>query len=299
MAGLHTAVSAASLLALATWCCHSRADVGDFTPCAYFLYHGSPPKGLLGVPICQRYLNQYRFASLYSRRNRAPWYSAYVFTRPAGKRPKDDWKYEPQLAYAKADGNMVSFPHGKVDQNIVESQAVQLDYFNSSYTHGHLNPSLHHQDPEDRNSTFTLTNVVPQKFGSNSGPWARMEMTVNKLLTKYCKDKAYIVTGTMPYQTEHWLKENRVAIPEYLWSAYCCPNYTKLPENLTNVFPTFAAIGRNDSNSTEEIVPIDWGEKKEFWGYDVRIMPLDTLEMYLRDRFGTFVSVFYNQCSEP
>lgn len=203
-----------------------------------------------------------------------------------------------QLAYAKADGNMALFPHGKVDQNIVESQAVQLDYINSSYTHGHLNPSLHHQDHQDRESTFTLTNVVPQKSGSNSGPWEMMEMNVSKLLTKYCNDKAYIVTGAMPYQTERWLNDHRVAIPEYLWSAYCCPNYTKPPENLGHVFPTFAAIGRNDPNSTEEIVPIDRRTKKQFWGYDVRLMPLDTLEMYLRDRFGSFVRVFYNQCAE-
>ncbi|KAJ8284418.1 hypothetical protein COCON_G00032680 [Conger conger] len=254
--------------------------------------------GLLGIPICQRYLNRYRFASLYSRRYRAPCYSAYIFSSPAGKRPKDHWKYEPQLAYPKADGNMVLFREGKVDPNIVESQAVQTDYINSSYTHGHLNPNLHHQDQETRSSTFTLTNVVPQKSGSNGGPWASLERNVSNLLKKYCKDKAYIVTGAMPYQTERWLKEHRVAIPEYLWSAYCCPNYTKPPENLRHLFPTFAAIGRNDPNSTEKIVPIDRGKKKQFWGYDVRTMPLDTLEIYLRDRFGTFVSVFYNQCSE-
>ncbi|XP_036385246.1 endonuclease domain-containing 1 protein-like [Megalops cyprinoides] len=300
MVSLHAAASAAALLALTTWCHPCRADVGDFAPCIDFFYSTWPPKGLPGVPICQRYLNKFRFASLYSRPRRAPWFSAYVFTPPAGRRPKEEWKYEPQLAYAKADGNMVPFSPGKVDQNVVESQAVQLDYINSSYTRGHLNPSLHHQDLQDKESTFTLTNVVPQKLGSNDGPWAWLEKHVSQLLTKHCKGHSYIVTGVIPYQTDRWLKGDRVAVPEYLWSAYCCPNYNKnLPVKLANTFPTFAAIGRNDPNSTEEVVPIDRGVRKEFWGYDVRLMPLATLEMYLQQRFGTVFTVFYNRCSEP
>ncbi|KAI1896491.1 hypothetical protein AGOR_G00095330 [Albula goreensis] len=300
MVSYHTAVQAVSLLALAVWCFPCRADVGTFDPCKDFFYHAWFPKGPLGVPICQRYLNQYRFASLYNKTRRTPWFSAYIYTPPVGKRPKEVWKYEPQLAYAKADGNMVSFPHGKVDQNVVESQAVQLDYINSSYTRGHLNPSLHHQNPQDRESTFTLTNVVPQKLKSNDGPWADMENHVSQVLSTYCMGKAYIVTGVIPYQKDRWLRERRVAVPEYLWSAYCCPSYKTLPENLTDIFPTFAAVGRNDPNSTEEIVPIDRGKyKKKFWGYDVRLMPLRTLEMHLQKKYGTVFSIFHNQCSEP
>lgn len=89
--------SAAFLLALATWYWPCRTDVGDFAPCTHFFYSACPPKGFLGVPICQRHLNQYRFATLYSRTWRAPWFSAYTFSPPVGKRPKEDWKYEPQV----------------------------------------------------------------------------------------------------------------------------------------------------------------------------------------------------------
>ncbi|XP_041829394.1 endonuclease domain-containing 1 protein-like isoform X2 [Melanotaenia boesemani] len=263
-------------------------------------YHRSwPPKGLTGTPICQRYHNQYRFATLYSRYRRSPWFSAYLYEVPEGKRPSASWKFEPQLAYPGADGNMVSFPPGPLDQNVVESQAVELDYINSTYSRGHLNPSLHHQTHECRSSTFTLTNVVPQKAGSNDGPWEILEQTVNKTLAAYCLTEAYVVTGIIPYASaEPWLRNHRVAVPEYMWSAYCCPNYNhSLPEELKQKFPTFAAIGRNDPNSTEEIVPIDKTAKKQFRGYDVRPMPLEMLEMYLKDRFNTVVSVFYEQCT--
>lgn len=276
-------------------------DVGDFSPCLNYFYQAWPPKGLQGTPICQRFDNRYHFATLYSRDRRTPLFSAYIYNTPKGKRPKGIWKYEPQLANSKADGNMVSFPTPpeKVDQNVVESQAVQQDYINSSYTRGHLNPSQHHTDPTDRYATFTLTNVVPQKAGSNDGPWANLESRVSQSLQAYCLGEAHVVTGVIPYEKDRWLKDKgRVAIPEYLWSAYCCQNYSQnLPKSLIGMFPSYAAIGRNDPNSTEEIVPINPQRKKAFLGYDVRPMPLPTLETYLKQRYGTPVGVFHEQCS--
>lgn len=194
---------------------------------------------------------------------------------------------------------MIPFPPGPLDQNVVESQAVEPDYINSTYNRGHLNPSLHHHTHEDRAATFTLTNVVPQKTGSNSGPWETLEHVVNATLSSYCLGDAYVVTGVIPYKKDdRWLHNHRVAVPEYMWSAYCCPRYNQsLPEQLRNAFPTYAAIGRNDRNSTEEIVPVNQTAPKQFRGYEVRQMPLQTLEMYLKDRFNTVVSVFYELCS--
>lgn len=132
---------------------------------------------------------------------------------------------------------------------------------------------------------------------SNDGPWAALESYVNKTLNKFCMGPAYVVTGIIPYRTDRWLKdEHRVAIPEYLWSAYCCPIYNpNLPESVRKTFPTFAAIGRNDPNSTEEIVPVD-RSKKKYVGYDVRPMSLTDLEMYLRRRYGGEITVFSKQC---
>lgn len=296
MSGCHS--PAVVVLLFTGGCFLCAADVGDFAPCLKFFYMSWPPKGLSGTPICQRYQNQYRFATLYSRARRSPWFSGYLYTAPAGKRPSAAWKFEPQLAYPGADGNMIPFPPGPLDQNVVESQAVDLDYINSTYSRGHLNPSLHHHSREDRYATFTLTNVTPQKAGSNDGPWEVLEQTVNKTLDAYCLGEAYIVTGIIPYQGgEHWIK-NRVAVPEYMWSAYCCPRFNNsLPEDLKLMFPSYAAIGRNDRNSTEEIVPVDQTAKKQFRGYDVRQMSLQTLEVYLKDRFSTVITVFNEQCS--
>ncbi|XP_042363930.1 endonuclease domain-containing 1 protein-like [Plectropomus leopardus] len=287
------------LAVVGDWCM-CAADVGDFAPCLQFFYKSWPPKGLTGTPICQCYYNQYRYATLYSRPRRSPWFSAYLYSAPEGKRPTACWKFEPQLAYPEADGNMIPFPPGPLDQKVVDSQGVDLDYIHSNFSRGHLNPSLHHQSHEDRSATFTLTNVVPQKAGSNDGPWEALEQTVNKTLAAYCLGEAYVVTGIIPYQGgERWIKNHRVAVPEYMWSAYCCPKYnSSLPEEVKDAFPTYAAIGRNDRNSTEEIVPVSPTTKKQFRGYDVRKMPLETLEMHLKDRFGTVVSVFYEQCSE-
>ncbi|CAB1457845.1 unnamed protein product [Pleuronectes platessa] len=151
-----------------------------------------------------------------------------------------------------------------------------------------MDPSLHHRSHDDRLATFTLTNVVPQKAGSNDGPWQILEQRVNNTLAAYCLGDAYIVTGVIPYQSEEpWLNNHRVAVPEYMWSAYCCPKFnSSLPERLKDFFPTYAAIGRNDSNSTEEIVPVDPAAKKQFRGYDVRSIPLETLELVLKERFS-------------
>lgn len=97
----HSCALAVVVLAFAGRWCLSAADVGDFTPCLRFFHMSWPPKGLSGTPICQRYLNQYRFATLYSRPRRSPWFSAYLFSVPAGKRPTSSWKFEPQVRALK------------------------------------------------------------------------------------------------------------------------------------------------------------------------------------------------------
>ncbi|KAL0974185.1 hypothetical protein UPYG_G00216870 [Umbra pygmaea] len=274
-------------------------EVGEFTPCLRFFYMETPPKGVQGVghqPICQRYKNQYHFASMYHRPSRAPLYSAYMLTG-GGKRPKNKWMYEPQLAFSRASPEMHHFPkHGSLDQNVVDSQAVLQDYTNSSYTRGHLNPSLHHQNEDDRRATFTLTNVVPQQAASNSGPWAQLEAEVRARMSNFCTGPVYVVTGALPYLSERWMG-NRVAVPEYLWSAYCCPSYKpNLPAPLRSYFPSYAAVGRNDRQSGEEIVPVDPKAKASVRGYDVRRMPLKTVETILEQRLGFYISLFNNRC---
>ncbi|KAM7389776.1 hypothetical protein PAMP_023733 [Pampus punctatissimus] len=204
--------------------------------------------------------------------------------------------YEPQLVFPGANPEMTPF-HKHVDQNVIESQAVPQDYTNSRYTRGHLNPSMHQKTKEDREATFTLTNIVPQQKGSNSGPWNSLENDMLRKFRDFCKGPMYVITGALPYENEgHWLK-SRVSVPEYMWSAYCCPRYNDtLPESMQPFFPTYAAVGRNDRNSGEDIVQINPNLKASVRGYDVRQMSLEALEGILAQRLHMSISLFDGQC---
>lgn len=184
----------------------------------------------------------------------------------------------------------------KVDQNVIESQAVLGDYNNSGFTRGHLNPSMHQQTKEARKATFTLTNIVPQKEGSNSGPWNRLENEVLEKF-KFCHGSMYVITGVIPYTSnDRWIN-NRVSVPEYMWSAYCCPSFSrKLPNSMKPFFPAYAAVGRNDPDSGREIVPVNAKAKASERGYDVKKMSVRALENILNQRLGTSISLFDGQC---
>uniref|UniRef100_A0A3P8TQ36 Uncharacterized protein n=2 Tax=Amphiprion TaxID=80969 RepID=A0A3P8TQ36_AMPPE len=277
-------------------------EVGtDFSHCLDFFYNKTPPTCVNAPryqPICQHYKNQYHFASLYDRQHRAPLFSAYILSPAEGKRPSSIWMYEPQLASSRASPEMKRF-NISVDQNVIESQAVLQDYRNSNYTKGHLNPSMHQKTEEDREATFTLTNIVPQRAGSNSGPWNRLEEEVLRRFKAYCDGPMYVITGAMPYESgARWIN-NRVSVPEYMWSAYCCPSHkADLPESVQQFFPAYAAVGRNDQNSGEEIVPVNMKAKANIRGYDVRRMPLETLEGILQHRLAMPISLFDGKCQK-
>lgn len=184
-----------------------------------------------------------------------------------------------------------------VDQNVIDSQAVVQDYKNSNYTKGHLNPSMHQKTEVNREATFTLTNIVPQRAGSNSGPWSILEREVLGKFKAFCNGSMYVITGAMPYRSGAQWINNRVSVPEYMWSAYCCPSYSaSLPESAKPFFPTYAAVGRNDRNSSEEIVPVNVKARASVRGYDVRRMSLEDLEGILRQRLAMPISLFHGQC---
>ncbi|KAM3612909.1 uncharacterized protein V6R79_016817 [Siganus canaliculatus] len=271
----------------------------DFSQCLHFFYKKTPPKGISAEgyqPICQRYKNQYRFASLYHRQHRAPLYSAYILSKALNKRPTAEWMYEPQLAFPLAGPEMKPF-RKRVAQNVTNSQAVPADYRYSDYTKGHLNPSMHQMTKDSQKATFTLTNIVPQRAGSNSGPWSVLETEVLNKFQSFCRGSMYVITGGIPYESgPHWMN-NRVSVPEYMWSAYCCPSFdASLPESERPFFPSYAAVGRNDPNSGEEIVPVDMRKKPSVRGFDVRRMSLQTLEGILTQRLGGSIQLFHQQC---
>ncbi|XP_047440427.1 endonuclease domain-containing 1 protein-like [Mugil cephalus] len=265
-----------------------------FTMCQKFFYKRTPPRGF-GTghkAICQRYKNKYRFATLYDRQKRTALFSAYLMSSSNEPRPDGTWMYEPQLVSKTADPEMKPFPN-PVGQNMKNSQAVPEDYTNNNYTKGHLAPSQHLNTEDDRTSSFTLTNIVPQKAESNNGPWSDLETEVLRRFNTYCNGQMYVLTGTIPYKSKCLLK-GRVSIPEYIWSAYCCPSFkSDLPNDTRIFFPTHGAWGRNgpcpDNNTVEENPS----------PYAVRRVSLPRLQRFLRERLGMTGSLFSGDCQSP
>ncbi|XP_029610689.1 endonuclease domain-containing 1 protein-like [Salmo trutta] len=189
-------------------------------------------------PICQlfKYMkkkvvcNTYMFATLYDTTNMIPVFSAYTFTGfgSSGKRP-DTWMIEPQL-----DGGVEPVMSLEKPGVIYTHQAVNQDYDIDGkikkVNRGHMFPKAFALQPVNQDSTFTLTNAVPQVKTFNEGSWAKIELEVKKDL-KQCLDntgkpKAYLVTGALPSDNniENNKLNKRVNIPDRLWTAYCCYN---------------------------------------------------------------------------
>ncbi|MBN3320410.1 ENDD1 protein, partial [Atractosteus spatula] len=242
-----------------------RASVGEtFRECKQFMYKGTPPAGLTDdslLKICQHYNNRPRFATLYDAKKRIPVYSAYTFKKSDGeKRVNFPWMYEPQLSSMTGTNNMQPFPRGGSEVRIEESQAILQDYSDAIlYERGPLNPDQHQASPSDKAATYTLTNIVPQVKEFYNRHWSAYIDSVRKRFNNYCNGKAYVVTGvTTSGNMIRRENTDRVGIPKYIWSAYCCPNYDlNAPYDVRYKFPTFAAYGLNEmvNNFVTEVSP--------------------------------------------
>lgn len=226
--------------------------------CKAFLYMGTPPSGLEHHSvrsICQRYNNEPRYVTLYDTAGRVPVYSAYTFKRSDGEKWVDvPWMYEPQLSTPSGTGEMQPFPPGYVHMNFEDAQAVLEDYTDAIlYERGALNPDEHQAQLDDKASTYTLTNVVPQVREFQAGAWKAQECVIRKRLNNYCRGTAYVVTGiTTSGRTIRRRNVDRVAVPTHMWSAYCCANYDhNAPFDERYKFPAYAHYGLNDRESNE------------------------------------------------
>nr|XP_046175760.1 endonuclease domain-containing 1 protein-like isoform X1 [Oncorhynchus gorbuscha] len=218
---------------------HVVVKFSDVPQCQKFFLEGTTPNlpGILvdGMvqnqnrykPICQLFNTIYMFATLYDTTNRIPVFSAYTFSGPpTDRRPKPEpWMIEPQLnrenngPEMQNSGRDIEYKH----------QAGNYDYINSTQNkgvnRGHLFPNSHAHDLDTQKSTFTLTNIVPQDITFNDGSWKEMERNVRGTLVNNCKDandqiKAYVVTGAVTSKSN--TLNDRVNIPDLLWTAYCC-----------------------------------------------------------------------------
>ncbi|KAE8279399.1 hypothetical protein D5F01_LYC22987 [Larimichthys crocea] len=234
--------------------------VNEVEGCDQFLHDETPPEipGILedGANkaqnrykiICQTYgddpdpKSNQRFLTVYDIVNRVPLFSAYEYKGSGGKR-KDNWMIEPQLESGINLGDNMM----KEDSNInYNNQAIENDYEgNGVYDKGHLFPVNHASDQEQLDSTFTLTNVVPQHYNFNRGRWETMESDIKtKMDEQKVKDnkiRCFVVVGAQPSDNNNLNDNNNkpknkpknkpnnkpkkeVNIPKMMWSAFYCTN---------------------------------------------------------------------------
>ncbi|XP_017572790.1 endonuclease domain-containing 1 protein-like [Pygocentrus nattereri] len=237
------------LLLLALSGCSSEV-VADFKKtCPDFFAN---PEGTLSPPtvftgdnykqICQILGNTYEYATLYDTANKIPVYSAYKFEGLMGCKRQSNWYIEPQLEDRNLDRKMA---YGICGLTQLAYQAVNEDYKDSDYDRGHLAPVYHARSQHCSDATFTLTNAAPQNRSFNRGQWKKTEEAVAKTLKEKCEgNSAYIVTGVVPGTDK---LKNRVRIPSYFWTAYCCL------DNNQRVKAASGFIGGNINNQVQEM----------------------------------------------
>lgn len=263
------------------------SEVLEFTNCSQFFYQGRPPviPGILEnshsmdnpyKTICQKYEGEYRFATLYNTTNRIPIFSSYRFTgKKIIKRPDIEWMNEPQL---EISNDQMGVPY--------INQATDEDYFNKTYnmSRGHLFPCCYSGDNVTARSTFTMTNIVPQKISFNNGSWGRMEKNIIEVMGNYCRDKndqnkvlAHVLTGAVPGNTT---QNNRVNIPSHMWMTFFCYNST------SSSWSSKAYWGANVEENINDNVTIS--ERS-----------LEELQEFLSEQWVNVTQLFDNNCKNP
>ncbi|NXI56619.1 ENDD1 protein, partial [Chloroceryle aenea] len=265
------------VLASCLWLGHSEVVTSFESSCPQFFFREIPPNEALEpenpVWICQRYQNQYYFATLYDRNRRIPVYSAYLYQPAPGKRPKT-WLVEPQLigpTYPKTMEREWTLLNkfGVTLEQLSESQAILQDYKNlTGMNRGHLNPSSHHPNPNSRVATFTLTNIVPQDEKLNGGAWKNYEQQTMIGKTQGC-NTTYVIVGAVP--GNNYIAKGRVNKPSHIWASACCEVDTKQRK-------AWGVIAENDKNK-------------------VQLLTLGELEDLLTELYGRDqVSLFDSDC---
>ncbi|KAM4564125.1 endonuclease domain-containing 1 protein-like [Fundulus diaphanus] len=267
----------------------SASVSNSFRDCSHFFYMQTPPAGIRGTSlkkICQKYADKLRYATLYDGGRHLPLYSAYIFKKSDGKRRADTpWMYEPQLVSDDENSNMKVLPMTEDKSPLIEdSQTVLEDYIDAvEYRRGTLNPDQHQADPDDKSSTYTLTNVVPMITDFLETSWDPYLDTIRRRLNNFCHGKSYIVTGvTVSGATVRRENRDRLSVPKHVWMGYCCPRFDRnSPYEVRFMFPGYGGYALNEQT-----------------GNRVVEVPLKKLETFLRSQtdVDSDMTVFYKGC---
>ncbi|XP_028998540.1 endonuclease domain-containing 1 protein [Betta splendens] len=261
----------------------------SFRECSHFFYMQTAPVGMRGTSlkrICQKYADKPRYATLYDSSRRLPLYSAYVFKKSDGRSRMDTpWMYEPQLVSDDQTGNMKALPLRADTPPLMEdSQAVLEDYADAvEFRRAPLNPDLHQAEPDDKSSTYTLTNVVPLIADVLVSSWNPYLDIIRRRLNNFCHGKSFMVTGvTVSGRSIKRDNRDRLTVPKHLWLAYCCPWFDRnSPYEVRFMFPSYGGYALNEQAH-----------------HSVVEVPLKKLESLLKSQtdIDSDMTIFYKGC---
>lgn len=137
-----------------------------------------------------------------------------------------------------------SAPRGAFGNNSVDPllpqygvyQVTTCDYTNSGYTRGHMTQSEQRtQSKADNDTTFLMTNILPQTSELNTGPWGDLEEYGNDLARFQQKELYNVAGGTWPatprylapFSTSCTPQQNKVQIPTTTWKVIVVLPYGK------------------------------------------------------------------------
>lgn len=119
------------------------------------------------------------------------------------------------------------------------------DYTGSGFDRGHMVRSEERTaTPQDNESTFLTTNLLPQTHDLNAGPWLRLEEECQRLAQRENKD-LYIICGGIYNKNFPTIGKGKVAVPEFCFKAVLVLNRGQGLKDVTGNTRVIAVIMPN------------------------------------------------------
>lgn len=142
------------------------------------------------------------------------------------------------------------------------------DYRRSGYDRGHLVPSGDRtRSQSDNESTFVMTNMIPQSPSNNREVWRELEEYSRELA--YQGKELYIIAGTEGIAKK--IAQSRVVVPKFTWKVILVldePNREITAQNAQAIavwIPNSEEVQNTDWQ--EYITSVDWIEKKTGYNF--------------------------------
>jgi endonuclease G len=138
------------------------------------------------------------------------------------------------------------------------------DYINSGFDRGHMCPhSDRDKTDEENQSTFIMTNIVPQSGPNNQGAWDALEVYSRHLVEKKGKE-LYIISGPSGMRGEgkagrkNKIGNGKIVVPHSTWKVIMVLDADDTQSDLNRV--------NEETRLIAVIIPNDMGVDKTHWG---------------------------------